>query len=161
MLNNIKSILIESNKYIKSSFSQCGEDLIIHFILDTLGIENPSWLDIGANHPYKYNNTALFYKNGHRGINIEADPEMFKQLIKHRSKDVNINIGISNVNSQLDFYIMSANTLNTFSSIEANKYVEMGYKIIKIIPIKTITINELILLYCNNKFPEILSLNKV
>ena len=47
-----------------SSFSQCGEDLIVNYIFNLRGISLPSYLDIGANHPYFISNTALFHKKG-------------------------------------------------------------------------------------------------
>jgi len=49
----------------KKSYAQCGEDLIVKFIFDNvLKINKPTFIDIGANHPYIGNNTFLFYKNG-------------------------------------------------------------------------------------------------
>jgi hypothetical protein len=62
------------SKFEKKSFSQSGEDLIIDFIFNALGISRPSYIDIGAHHPYYLNNTAIFYLRGARGINIEPDP---------------------------------------------------------------------------------------
>jgi hypothetical protein len=34
--------------YYKPSWSQCGEDLIVAFVLDTLGVPRPRYLDFGA-----------------------------------------------------------------------------------------------------------------
>jgi hypothetical protein len=56
----------------KKSFSQSGEDLIVHFLLTwQLGIKNISYLDIGANDPFSCNNTYLFYKREFSGVNVE------------------------------------------------------------------------------------------
>lgn len=121
LFNKLKHQLIanffssDEKKYEKKSFSQSGEDLIVKFIIDNLGINKPTYIDIGAHHPYFISNTALFYKNGCRGINIEPDPPLFKVFLKYRKEDVNLNIGISDCNSESDFYIISASTLNTFS----------------------------------------------
>ena len=64
--NKLITRLLDSNddKYKKISFSQCGEDLIVKFIFDCLGINSPTYIDIGAHHPHYISNTALFYKNG-------------------------------------------------------------------------------------------------
>ena len=121
LLRNINKKLITrllcsvDKKYKKTSFSQCGEDLIIKFIFDNIGIHEPSYIDIGAHHPYFISNTALFYKNGCRGINIEPDPILFKGFLKYRNEDKNLNIGVSSTNNEMDFYIISTPTLNTFS----------------------------------------------
>src|SRR5689334_18987985 len=58
------------------SYSQCGEDIIIDHVFRLRGIPSPSYIDIGANHPYFINNTAMFYERGCRGINIEANPQL-------------------------------------------------------------------------------------
>jgi hypothetical protein len=103
-LVKIYKFLFKSNK--KSSYSQSGEDLIISFIFDTLRIKKPSYIDIGAHHPYFISNTALLYENGSRGINIEPDPVLFKKINKVRKKDINLNFGIGEKESVMDFYIM-------------------------------------------------------
>jgi len=147
-------------KYLKTSFSQSGEDLIIKYIFDILGIYKPSFIDIGAHHPFYLNNTYLFYVNGSRGVNIEPDSDLFKEFILSRKLDTNLNFGIGAENEDLDFYLMSASTLNTFSKKEAESIeAENLYKIkeIKKIPVKTI--NNVINLYCNNVFPDLLSLD--
>ena len=41
----------KSDSY-KKSYSQSGEDLVINFIFNAIGITHPSYLDIGAYDPY-------------------------------------------------------------------------------------------------------------
>ena len=158
-VNSLRNKINVKNKFIKNSYSQCGEDIIIKFIFDTLEIKNFSWIDIGANHPYKFNNTALFYTMGQRGINIEPDPEIFNMLNKNRNKDKNLNIGIGKEKGTKHFYIMSSNTLNTFSKDEAEKYEAAGYKIENMLKVEIASINDIVRNFCNNKFPELLSID--
>jgi hypothetical protein len=66
-----------NSKFEKKSFSQTGEDLIVEFIFNDIGVDYPSYIDIGAHHPYYLNNTQIFYLKGCRGINIEPDPSLF------------------------------------------------------------------------------------
>ena len=144
----------------KISYSQCGEDLIVSFIFNRLGILNPNYIDIGAHHPYKLSNTAFFYESGSRGINIEPDPELFVAFTKHRKEDVNLNIGISDSNSEKDFYVISSSTLNTFSRKDAENYRKEGnytIKEVKTIPVRTLAsiLNEKF----SGKFPQFLSLD--
>ena len=51
------------------SYSQSGEDLIVKHIFENLGVKKPSYLDIGAYHPFHLNNTVIFYLSGSHGIN--------------------------------------------------------------------------------------------
>ena len=150
----------DENQYKKPSFSQSGEDLIVKFIFDQLGIKNPSYIDIGAHHPYYISNTALFFKNGSRGINIEPDPTLFKEFLKYRKEDVNLNIGISDCKGELDFYVISSPTLNTFSKEEADKYcLEGDYQIKSIKKIKVQILSDIIKDFSNGIFPQFLSID--
>ena len=57
------------NKYSKKSFSLSSVDLIIERIFYNL--KDGIYLDIGCNHPIKYNNTYLLFKKGWKGINVD------------------------------------------------------------------------------------------
>jgi FkbM family methyltransferase len=117
--------------YYRKSWSQCGEDLILRYLFDLLHVVRPSYIDIGAHHPWHYNNTYLFYRQGARGVNVEPDPALCAGLHRGRKRDVNLNIGIGPHEAEMDFYLMSSPTLNTFSAVEARKYVEQhGMRIV-------------------------------
>jgi len=155
-----KKILNQSSIYKKLSYSQSGEDLIAKHIFDSIGISKPTYIDIGAHHPYYLSNTALFSKFGSFGINIEPDPNLFKEFLKERTKDINLNIGISNYKGEQDFYVMNVPTLNTFSKVEAEKCcLEGDYHISNIIKIKTDTVLNIVLNHANNIFPNFLSID--
>jgi len=128
----------------KKSFSQSGEDLIVKYLFDNLGISKPVYIDIGAHHPRYINNTAIFYDSGSTGVNIEPDSTLFEAFIKDRPLDTNLNVGISPKSSKLDFYLMSAPTLNTFSREETKNFVKEGYSIVGKVKIKTHNINDII-----------------
>ena len=109
------------------SFSQNGEDLVIHRLLKNK--KKGFYVDIGANDPTRFNNTKYFYLRGWRGINIEPNFNCFVRIKKERPRDINLNIGISKKNSELTFYQFKTNTLSTFSESEAKKYQRQGYKL--------------------------------
>jgi len=58
------------------SYAQCGEDRILAFVLERLGLSGPeiAYADIGAATPDAHNNTYLLYRQGARGLLVEADP---------------------------------------------------------------------------------------
>jgi FkbM family methyltransferase len=148
------------SSYYRQSFSQCGEDMIVRHIFANLGITKPSYLDVGAHHPYYLSNTALFYQDGSRGINIEPDPTLFKEFLRHRKGDINLNFGVSDMAGVADFYVISPPTLNTFSKEEAEKYSQIeGFFIrsIEKIPVKTLA--NILGEYCNGSFPQFLSID--
>ena len=62
----------------RHSYSKTGEDLIIDFIFRQIGIVQPTFLDIGAHHPFFINKTFFFHKKGCYRINIEPDPFLIK-----------------------------------------------------------------------------------
>ena len=78
----------------KISYSQYGEDLIVRFALENLQIQQPRYIDIGANKPFSGSNTAIFHESGSRGINIEPDPFLFAAFQRFRKRDINLNLGV-------------------------------------------------------------------
>lgn len=148
------------NVWRKTSYSQSGEDILVKCIFDDIGIKNPSYLDIGAHHPYRLNNTALFYELGSRGVNIEPDPALFKEFIKERPHDINLNLGIGMESGVIDLYIMDSKTLNTFSKEEAERIArETQFKIIETIKVPVETYPRIIEKHFGNKPPDFLSLD--
>ena len=143
----------------KKSYSQSGEDLIVRYIFDALKIAKPSYLDIGAHHPTFLNNTQTFYENGSSGVNIEPDPDLFSYINKVRLNDTNLNIGIADKKGVLDFYVMSAATLNTFSHDEARKAEGDKIKIDKIIKVPVLPVNDVLNEHFVDKTLDFLSLD--
>jgi len=125
-------------------YSQSGEDVIVKLILDQLGIYKPTYIDIGAHNPTFLSNTFLFYETGASGLNIEPDPYLFKEFNKKRPRDKNLNVGAScnGREEELDFYIMSARSLNTFSKEEAERVQNFGtYHISEVRKVPTVDLN--------------------
>ncbi len=134
----------------KRSWSQCGEDLITRFIFDTLRIPAPTYLDIGAHHPTRLNNTNIFYAQGSRGVNIEPDPELFSAFLPARPRDTNLNIGIGEHAGEMDFYVMSVRTLNTFSAVEAHAIEREGkVRIERVVGLPVLPVNAVLEKHCS------------
>jgi len=147
MRNMFNSVLDRlTNSYKKTSYSQCGEDLIVDFVLNSLRIEHPTYLDIGAHHPVFLNNTYLFYKKNMHGVCIEPDPDSFVKIRNARPRDICLNIGIGVDKQALaDFYILTSRSLNTFSKETAEAYVNEGtQKIERVIRVPLFTVKDII-----------------
>lgn len=90
----------------------------------------------------------IFYRNGSRGYLIEPDPNLYNKLKKTRPNDSCLNIGIGNKNTVANLYIMSTNTLNTFSKKEVEMYIKnKSYgeqKIIDVVKIPIVTPKRLV-----------------
>lgn len=134
--------------YKKISYSQCGEDIIVKNIFDNLlKIEQPTYMDIGANHPKKISNTYLLYKNGSNGVLIEPDPTLHHRIQRVRgARDECLNIGIGAQNGILEFFILSVPELNSFSKKEVDRVLaeDSNLKLNKVIKVPVRTINNVL-----------------
>jgi FkbM family methyltransferase len=138
------------------SYSQTGEDLIIETMNNK---EHGFYVDIGANHPKKINNTYLFYKKGWTGINIEPNPSRIWRFKLWRKRDINLNIGIGPNKSEMDFYSFKESTLSTFDKSSSESYEKMGHKIKNVIKIPVSPLKEILNQYASNKEIDILSVD--
>jgi FkbM family methyltransferase len=108
------------------SYAQQGEDLIVGNILDAIGIDKPSYLDVGAFDPVELSNTYALYKKGCRGVLVEPNPAKTRRLnrVRPRDRTLNIGVGISPERTTGDYYMIggpSLGSLNTFSKKEAEQ----------------------------------------
>ena len=142
------------------SYSQRYEDCLVRGMFYCLGIDKPSYIDIGANSPFALNNTAMLYEQGSRGVNIEPNPILFKDIVSVRKQDTNLMIGIGTAEGTLPFYVMNADTLSTFSETEAKSLCEKsGHRITKILQMPVKTLKQVIDEYCDGVFPDFMSLD--
>jgi hypothetical protein len=134
--------IIISLKYIKFSYSQEGEDLILKRVLSDK--DDGFFIDIGAHHPKRFSNTYLFYLKGWNGINIDPNIGIMKVFNYSRPRDINIEIGISKNEDNLLYYQFNEPALNTFDKNEAeikSKNNADIYKITNIIKVKTLPLS--------------------
>jgi FkbM family methyltransferase len=142
------------------TYSQQGEDMLISLAVKQLRIAKPSYMDIGASHPFTINNTALFYKKGMQGVNIEPDPAVFAELATWRPRDTNLNIAVGDTDGTATLYVFNHSELNTLSKEEADERAALpGLSVQKTLTIPVLTIGTVINKYCNGVFPDILSLD--
>ncbi len=118
--------------YADIVYSQDGEELYLksHFA----GKEDGIYVDVGANHPFRFSNTYWAYAKGWRGINIEPDLKNFELLQHFRKEDINVNCGVSNEETQLKYYIFRESALNTFCAEEIRNMADIVET--RMIPVK-------------------------
>jgi len=116
----------------KKSYSQFGEDLVISkYFKNFVG----KYVDIGCYHPIKYSNTALLYKKGWNGINIDLNKTSIDLFNFSRLRDKNVFACLSNKEEIVDIYFdndFSAlnSTFNTnIKNLKINKFKKIKIKI--------------------------------
>ncbi len=153
---------------MQNSYAQLGEDLIMGHLFYQLGIQKPTYLDIGANEARFISNTYLFYQRGSRGVLVEPNPYLFRKLISARPKDTVINAGIGLTEmAEADFYVFPdyANGLSTFSEKEAKHWELIGMKglgkipVEKVIKIPLIPVNTILEKYFPLAAPNLMSID--
>ncbi len=117
----------------KRSFALFGEDAVVKGIADRYNIAIKHYMDIGANHPFYGNATALFYMEGASGVLVEPNPKYAEVLKLHRPFDTIYNVGIAgkeNNGLEQPYYMVEGlDTRNTFSKTVAQKYIDDGFKV--------------------------------
>jgi hypothetical protein len=128
-INLLKKIYYE--KYSKKSYSISSVDLVIGrlFSNKSTGI----YLDVGCNHPIKYNNTYLLHKKGWSGINIDLDKKSIHEFNKMRKNDYNVQELVGPVDGEEKeiYYYHERSAINTISKVLADKRLKKPKKIIK------------------------------
>lgn len=139
MINLFRKIYYE--KYSKKSYSISAVDLVIDRLFSN--IKKGIYVDIGCNHPIKYNNTYLLYKRGWDGINIDLDKKSIVQFNKLRKNDTNINTLVTSKDDEekLFYFYHERSAINTISKDLADSRTTKPKKVLKL---KGKTINTII-----------------
>jgi len=139
-----------SFKYLQKSYSQDGEDLVLKAIMNKRYTHNGFYVDVGAHHPFRFSNTAIFYKKGWKGINIEPTPNLITAFNKYRKRDINLNVGIAEKEGELTFYEFDEPALNSFNKdLSVDRNNNTSYNIISQKQIKVFTLEQILDKYMN------------
>jgi FkbM family methyltransferase len=151
----------KAHEHATPCFSQSGEDLIVMYVFRALGIQKPSYLDIGAFLPVFSNNTYLFYLAGGRGVLVEPNVDLTAELRRARPEDVTLPVGIgfSDKEDSLDYYRLDTPQLNTFDKDRADDLVRSGHKLVEVIKARLLPINRVIAEHFGGKSPDYLSID--
>lgn len=138
------------------SYAQCAEDVLISRFFEgkTLG----TYVDVGANHPCNDSVTKNLYDAGWRGVNIEPVPSFFKKLLDERTEDLNLQIGISSIDSVATLYKVNSNLdWSTFDETRAKELEGLGNDIERV----SIEVKTLDSVLIENNFPSTIELLKI
>lgn len=131
-----RGIVRVEDSWNKTSNSQLGEDAGLRHYFNCNGLSSGYkgfYLDIGAYHPFIYNNTRWAYEIGWRGMNIDPSEQSIKLFNAFRPDDINLNCGVSDRNSELMYYIYKgAEGKNSFVAEEENIQSATSVKSVKV-----------------------------
>jgi FkbM family methyltransferase len=116
--------------HARTSFAQEGEDLILARIFEHQA--DGIYVDVGAHHPRRFSNTLLLYRRGWHGVNIDASPGSMEPFRKQRARDINLEIGVTAVAEERDFYVFNEPALNTFDAARAKLLDNPPYKLARV-----------------------------
>ena len=130
MIGEVAGRVAPRIRYNARAYSSEGEDMILQRIFpeQTTG----TYVDVGAHHPFRFSNTYVFYRRGWSGINIDPMPGSKALFERHRSRDVNLEMGVSDTCRRMTYHLFNDRALNTFSPQTAKDYEDSSprYKVI-------------------------------
>jgi FkbM family methyltransferase len=94
------------------SYAQNFEDVIIWRALRNT-VPQGFYIDIGANDPTWDSVSKSFYDAGWNGINVEPVVDFAKELSKERPRDLVLQVAVSSVTQELEFFEFSGTGLST------------------------------------------------
>jgi|SRR3989344_5328689 len=127
LLVHIKGLLTRG--FGKKYYGQWAEDVVLERLFAKQ--EKGLYVDVGAYHPFHYSNTYALYARGWRGINIDANPESIRLFNWHRTRDINLNYGVSEEADTKPYFIFNHQSCNTFSP--AQRDLMLTKKFIKLV----------------------------
>jgi FkbM family methyltransferase len=151
--------LLKSDKS-KASYSQYRDDIIFEHIFSVLGIDRPTYIDIGAHHPTYLSNTARLYDRGCSGVNIEANPVLFDEFSKTRPRDVNLNLGVGPKAGLMKFWLIKDSpALSTFEVAQVERLMRIGKVIEKELEVEVVRLESIIEEHLSGNFPDFMTID--
>lgn len=121
------------------SYAQNLEDVMLWRALKH--VEHGYYVDVGANDPKHLSITRAFYDRGWHGINI--DPVTFAQLAQERTRDVNLELAVSNTEGEISFFEVPDSALCTPDPDVASRYRQAGNKVTER-KVRSLTLNQIL-----------------
>lgn len=110
--------------FIRKSYSQHGEDVRLAQLFRNTSQADINYVDVGCNHPMKISNTYLFYRNGARGVCIDANSSFGYLYRLFRRRDLFISVGVGVQGELAKFYNLGIHVLSSFKNFSKNDRFE-------------------------------------
>lgn len=120
------------------SYAQNFEDVMLWRALKH--VEKGFYIDVGAWSPDMDSVTKAFYERGWRGINIEPEPEIFKNFHVRRREDMNLCVAIADYEGEREFYHIKNSGLSTLNQELAGEFASRGMDV-RMFPVPVLTLN--------------------
>ncbi len=85
------------------------------------------YIDVGAGDPLLDSVTAIFYESGWSGINIEPSNVFYERLERLRPRDVNIQLLVSNSETQLNYWEADLQGISSSNSQVVERHTSSGF----------------------------------
>lgn len=119
------------------SYAQSGEDVALAKLFPDGYVGR--YLDIGAHHPTRSNNTYLFYTKGWTGVCVEPTPSNHALLKQYRPDDVCLCLAVADYDGEATFYECVETSVSTLDDGEANKRAAAGHPVTpRTVPVRTV-----------------------
>jgi FkbM family methyltransferase len=108
------------------SYAQNREDVLLDRLFPKA--HKGFYIDVGASEPVDMSVTKHFYDLGWSGVNVEPVTPSYEQLREARTRDVNLNVGVSDTPGTLQLFECPPPhaSASTFSSSQAEWHRETG-----------------------------------
>lgn len=121
-----------------TSYAQNFEDVMLWRALKH--VENGFYIDVGANDPTHDSVTKTFYEKGWCGINIEPLQQHHKDLVRERSRDINLLCAIGAADGEAEIWETDVRGWATADKTVIDKHTAAGHKgSIHRVPMRTLS----------------------
>jgi FkbM family methyltransferase len=143
-----------------TTYAQHGDDLFLLNVMELVGVQTGTYLDVGAHHPTNISNTKLLYDRGWRGANVEANPKLFNRFLEERPFDKNLCVAVGDTPGTQKFYMFDDESgRNTFSEKERDEMVAAGYPVQQTLEIPIVTLDKVVAYLFGPDWPDLLTMD--
>jgi len=141
-------LLASINRRARLSFSQEGEDLALEELNQWRRVTGGFYVDVGAHHPWRFSNTAIYHLRGWTGINIDPTPRVMRIFQKLRPEDINLELAISSEESERMFYMYNESALNGIDCDRSEDLAGTGCRLLEKIPVNAVPLAKVLSQHC-------------
>jgi FkbM family methyltransferase len=108
------------------SYAQAREDVLLNRAIQHVHFSKGFYIDVGGFDPNVDSVTKHFYEHGWRGINIEPNRDLFPAFERERTRDINLQVAVSDRAGEVTFHHVDNGQLGTLEQRIAEKHRSVG-----------------------------------